>query len=253
MFLLLGIPGILLALIVRLTIREPVRKNVSLLHKSKAASFVEVFHHFNNDRRFYFGLMGSFVLVVFVGNGTGAWIPAFLAREYGMLMGDIGRSYGLTVLFCGISGCIIGGWLSGKWQQQGRPHGNLIAPLIGIFCLIPVTIGFPLMPTATGAMVMIGFMNFFAGFNLGGGLAALLERTPNRLRAQVSMVYVVAINLLGASLGPLVIALVTDYIFMDPQRLGDAIALVCAAASPLALMALIFAMQAMKMKQIPAE
>jgi MFS family permease len=67
------------------------------------------------------------------------------------------------------------------------------------------------MPTPTLALILIGCMNFFAGFNFGSGLAALRELTPNRMRALMSAAYMLTINLIGAALGPTVMALVTDY------------------------------------------
>jgi hypothetical protein len=93
----------------------------------------------------------------------------------------------------------------------GAAHANLQASLLGFIILIPITIGFPLMPTPTLALILIGCMNFFAGFNFGGGLAALRELTPKRMRALMSAAYMLTINLIGAALGPTVMALVTDY------------------------------------------
>ncbi|RKF17575.1 MFS transporter [Altericroceibacterium spongiae] len=247
-FLLLGLPGLLLAGAIWWLIAEPARRGVPGMAKPQTGSFFEAFTHMRHHSRAYFGLMGGFMLVVFVGNGTGAWIPAFLAREYGMAMTDIGNSYGLVVLTGGLSGSLSGGVLASRQRSRGSARANLIAPLIGFTCLIPVTIGFPLMPTPFAAIALIGAMNFFAGFTLGGGLATILELTPNHLRAQVSMIYVVAINILGGVMGPLSIALLTDYIFQDSQRVAESIATVSAIASPLALVALLSAIRALSAK-----
>jgi hypothetical protein len=50
--------------------------------------------------------------------------------------------------------------------------------------------------------------------------------------------YMLTINLIGAALGPMAIALCTDYVFADPKRLPEAISLVCAIASPLSVLVL---------------
>jgi len=50
--------------------------------------------------------------------------------------------------------------------------------------------------------------------------------TPNRIRAQVSAIFLLVINLVGIGLGPTVIALITDYGFQDDMAVGDSIALV---------------------------
>ncbi len=128
-------------------------------------------------------------------------------------------------------------------RRRGIARGNLYAALFGFISLIPVTILFPQMPTAALSLALIGAMNFLAGFNFGGGLAALQEITPNRMRASVSAGYMLIVNLIGAAGGPFAIALVTDYWYGDPQALPAAITLVCAIASPLSVAALLLGMR----------
>lgn len=235
-FLALGVPGLLLSALI-LTVREPVRQGVAV--QSAKVPLPQFFAHIGARKRAYLGITIAFALMIFVGNGTGAWIPAFLERNYGWTTADIGASYGLIVFFCGTSGALSGGFFASWLRGRGHERANLQTALIGFSVLIPVTIAFPLMPTAQLALILIGIMNFFAGFNFGGGLAALQELTPNRMRALLSAMYLLAINLIGAALGPTAVALITDYWFGDPQRLAEAIALTCAVASPLSVVALL--------------
>ncbi len=257
-FLALGIPGALLSLAM-LFVREPVRRGGAPKlaepagHESPgrkgSASVAQLFGQLSAHGRAYFGIIVGFALMIFVGNGTGAWIPAFLERSYGMSISQIGASYGWMVFFCGTSGALCGGF-AGSWlQKRGVVNGNLLAAVIGFTALIPLTIGFPLMPTAGLALAGVGGMNFFAGFNFGGGLATLQALTPNRMRAQVSVIYMLAINLVGSTLGPTSVALVTDMVFADPSRLGLSISIVCAVASPLALAALLFGMSGLPRRE----
>lgn len=239
-FLALGIPGLLLSALL-LTVREPVRQGTK--SDAPAVPLGQFFAHLGQRKRAYLGIALGFALMIFVGNGTGAWIPAFLERKYGWTTADIGASYGLIVFFCGTTGALAGGFFASWLRGRGYERANLQTALIGFTILIPVTIGFPLMPTAQLALVLIGIMNFFAGFNFGGGLAALQELTPNRMRALLSAMYMLTINIIGAALGPTAVALITDFWFADPQRLPDAIALTCAIASPLAVVALLIGMR----------
>nr|WP_240511217.1 MFS transporter [Novosphingobium panipatense] len=256
-FLALGIPGALLSFAM-LLVREPARRASGSRTaeeeggKEAAAGVGQLFRQLATHGRAYFGIILGFALMIFVGNGTGAWIPAFLERSYGMSISQIGSSYGWMVFFCGTSGALCGGF-AGSWlQKRGIPNGNLLAAVVGFTALIPLTIGFPLMPTAALALAGVGGMNFFAGFNFGGGLATLQSLTPNRMRAQVSVIYMLAINLIGSTLGPTSVALVTDLVFADPARLGISISIVCAVASPLALAALLFGMSGLPRKECPA-
>ena len=244
-FLLLGLPGALLSLAMFL-VREPRRRGNSIGKPVTHASLGEILAQLGHHARAYFGIIVGFSLMIFVGNGTGAWIPAFLERSYGMSISEIGASYGWMVFFCGTTGALGGGFCASWLQRRGFANGNLLAAVLGFSVLIPLTIGFPLMPTASLALAGIGAMNFFAGFNFGGGLAALQELTPNGMRAQVSVIYMLAINLIGSTLGPTAVALVTDYIFADPGRVGESISLVCAFASPMALVLLLIGMSGLR-------
>lgn len=234
-FLVLGIPGVMLAALT-LTIREPARRGVTPAQAS--VPWRQFFAHVGARRKAYVGIMLGFALMILVGNGTAVWIPAFFERRFGWTTADVGRLYGPVVFFCGMSGALMGGLFASWLRKRGAAHANLQAALVGFVILIPITIAFPLMPTPQLALILIGCMNFFAGFNFGGGLAALQELTPNRMRALVSAAYMLTINLIGAALGPTVIALVTDYWFRDPNALPWAISLVCAVASPLSVVML---------------
>ena len=231
-FLLLGVPGILLSIIM-LAIREPARQGST--EEAVVVPLPRLFAHIGQRWQAYTGIGIGFALMILVGNATGAWIPAFLERKFGMTTAQIGASYGPLVLVCGVSGTLAGGFFAGFLRRRGFRYANLQAALLGFTILIPVSIAFPLMNTAALALTLIGVMNFFAGFNFGGGLAALQEITPNRMRALVSSGYMLLVNLIGAAGGPLAIALVTDFWFADPAELPLAIAMVCAIASPLAL------------------
>jgi MFS family permease len=234
-FLLLGLPGVLLSALM-LTVREPLRRGVPVEQESVPLS--QFFAHISRQKGAYIGIALGFALMILVGNGSSVWIPAFFQREFGWTTAQVGSNYGPVVFICGTLGALTGGFVASKLRGSGRPDASLRASLFGFCALVPITIAFPLMPTATGALVMIGLMNFFAGFNFGGGLATLLEMTPNRMRALVSAFYMLTINLIGAALGPTAIALCTDFWFADPQRLPEAISLVSGIASPLSVLAL---------------
>jgi MFS family permease len=234
-FLLLGIPGLLLTL-VTLTLRTGASREAWALRTG--ARSAQFFAHIGARAKAYIGIMLGFALMVLVGNGTAVWIPAFLERSYGWTTAQVGSLYGPVVFVCGTSGALTGGLVASWLRKRGLAHGNLQASMIGFTALVPVTIAFPLMPTAGMALVLIGLMNFLAGFNFGGGLATLQELTPNRMRALMSAAYMLTINLIGAALGPTAIALVTDYGFHDPKALHYAISIVCAVASPLSVVLL---------------
>jgi MFS family permease len=234
-FLLLGLPGVALSLLC-FTIREPARQGTGAAQES--VPLREFFAHVGVRWRSYVGIALGFALMILAGNGATVWIPAFFERAFGWSTAEVGKYYGPVVFIFGTSGALAGGFFASWLRRRGYADANLRAALIGFTILVPLSIGFPLMPTAGLALTAIALMNFFAGFNFGGGLAALQELTPNRMRALVSAMYMLTINLIGAALGPMAIALCTDYVFADPKRLPEAISVVCAVASPLSVLVL---------------
>ncbi len=239
-FLMLGLPGLLLSALM-LLVPEPPRRGEGV--HAPSPPFPVLFAHLARHWQAYVGISLGFALMILVGNATGAWIPAFLERKFGLTTAQIGGLYGTITAVCGVSGTLIGGFAASALRRRGIARGNLYAALFGFISLIPVTILFPQMPTAALSLALIGAMNFLAGFNFGGGLAALQEITPNRMRASVSAGYMLIVNLIGAAGGPFAIALVTDYWYGDPQALPAAITLVCAIASPLSVAALLLGMR----------
>jgi hypothetical protein len=54
------------------------------------------------------------------------------------------------------------------------------------------------------------------------------------MRAQFGAVYQLSLTLVGATLGPFAVALLTDRVFGDEQKLGYSMAIVSAIANPIA-------------------
>lgn len=238
-FLALGAPGIVLSACM-LLVREPARMNMAGSAPAEGSpSMRELFRHLRGHWQAYFGISIGFALMILVGNATGAWIPAFLERKFALTTAQIGAQYGLVTALCGVTGTLAGGFIAAALRRRGYRRANLWTAMFGFVALIPVTVAFPQMPTIAGALGLIGLMNFLAGFNFGGGLAALQEITPNRMRASVSAGYMLMVNMIGAAGGPFAIAVVTDYWYGDPSQLPNAISLVCAIASPLSVVALL--------------
>jgi MFS family permease len=84
----------------------------------------------------------------------------------------------------------------------------------------------PLMPTPELAILMLApHIIGAAGITAAGG-AALMLVTPNQLRGQATAMYYFIISLAGLTLGPLSVAVFTDYVFQDEAALRYSMAIV---------------------------
>ena len=83
------------------------------------------------------------------------------------------------------------------------------------------------------AVALFAPLMFFSAFAFGAAVTGLQIVTPPHLRAQVSAVFLFAVNLVGIGAGPTLVALLTDRVFADPLRVGASLAwigTVCAVA-----------------------
>ena len=230
--LLVGLPGLVLALLF-LTVREPVRRGGGTTGRPLQA----VIGWLSDHRLAYLGMIGALSLMIFVSNAASAWIPAFLQRRFGWDAPTVGAHYGPLVLVCGAAGALAGGLVAVFLRRMGLRRANLVASLGGFLLAGPLAALYPLAPDAGVALGLIGAMVFAQGLTFGGGYAALQEMTPPRMRAQVTALNGLAVNLIGAGLGPLAVALVTDRLLADPARIHLALSGVAAAATPVVLVA----------------
>lgn len=224
-----GAPGVILALLF-LTVREPPRH----FHPPPMA-MRDVFAHVGARKPLYLGLIGALAMIVFVAQSSSAWIPAFFERRFGWEGPKIGPLYGPLILICGGSGALAGGLIASALKRRGVARANLKASLGGFLLVTPLAIAFPLMPTPWAALAVIGAMVFCAGLPSGGGYATLQEITPPRMRAQMTALNGLMVNLIGAGLGPLSVGWLTDHTFADPAKINLSIALVALIACPIAI------------------
>jgi MFS family permease len=235
-FFVAGLPGLLLALAL-FAVREPVRRGAGATERT-SIPLREIWQTFLARRTAYVTLVGAFALLVMHGHGSGSWIPAFFVRKFGWEPGRIGAAYGTVVLLFGTSGALLGGLVANALRRRKVADSNVLTFLAGCALATPFAVLFPLAPTPEISLILLAGLNFFAGFPFAGGYAAIQELTPNRMRAQVTAVMLLFVNLIGGGLGPTLIAVCTDFLFRDSQALPHALSLAAVLTLPVAVVLL---------------
>jgi len=236
-FVFAGFLGLLVAALM-LTVKEPARSAVTThgngAGSPDAATLAEAGRFILRHRAVLFPLTAGFLLVSVLGFAINSWVPAFLMRTYGMTLPDVGFQYGLIVLIGGVAGVLCGGWLGDLAERRWPFDGKMRVAAVGITILsLPGALG-PLAGNQSLALAMMAATVFFASFPLGIGAAALQLVVPNQLRAQLSALFLIVVSIGGVSLGPLAVALITDYVFGDEAELRYSLALVLGVTAPLA-------------------
>ena len=236
-FLLVGGPLGLMMLILLATIKEPERH---VRHDAQQDDLsIKAVITFIRSRLLMFVLLFSgLALIAMMVYGIHAWTPAFFMREFDTEIGDLGVKLGGILLVSGGAGVYCGGWLADRLYSRGRNDAHILtmmAVATGLCVSIPL---YPLMPSETLVYVAFGVVQFVAGAPVGVAAASIQLITPNRMRGQVTAFYLLIVNLVGAGLGPMIIAFFTDYVFMSDQKLGLSLAMFGAIFGPLALLLL---------------
>ena len=140
-FMVVGLPGVVLAVVVRLTIREPPRGH------SEVGPVDTTTDTLGDVARFLLGLRSFRLfaigtgLAAFSAYGFGAWVPAFLGRVHGMGSGEIGTWVGLENGIGGAVGAILGGVLADRLGRRD-PRWYLWIGVLGMLAYIPFVLLF---------------------------------------------------------------------------------------------------------------
>jgi MFS family permease len=222
-----GLPGLLLAALTLIIIKEPQRQA-----PKNAAGQVEriglptVLRHIFKNNGFYVSVIGAITLNGLFCYGANAWLPSFLQRVHGFPARDAGVFLGTAILVLGIPGTLLSGWIADRLIIRGRSNGHLMV-CIFYLCgtLICGALG-PIVPIKEVSLALLAGFGFFL-FTWTGVATALIQLgTPVRMRGQVSALYLFSVSLIGLGVGPTAMGLATDYVFKSDLAVGKSISLV---------------------------
>ncbi len=239
-FLTCAIPGLLLAVIFFLTVREPERRN----RRAKGSVPIrEVLRYLGQHRALYIPLLLSIAIGSIETVGLSTWRPAFYERTYGWGPAQIGPLLALSLLVSTPIAITTGTWLAEYVAGKGYPDAMVRTCAITQALAIPFVIATPLMPNPWAALVCGTTASTFGLMSAPAQNSAIQLVTPNEMRAQVSALYLFTISAVGTSLGPLVVALVTDLLLQDESMLRYSMSGFAAVIAPIGALLMWLAMR----------
>ncbi|AWM95233.1 MFS transporter [Pseudomonas sp. 31-12] len=240
-FFLVGLPGILVALLIALTIRDPARKGLKLDAEGKvhAPSMKQAFKFLAVHRKTFFCHYLGFSFYAMTLFCMLSWTPAFYMRKFGLAPSDTGYMLGIVVLLANTSGVFCGGWLIDWLAKKGYSDAPIRAGVIGAIGMALPAIAFTQVSELWMSVALLAPAMFFASFPMPASTAAMQILPPNQMRAQISALFLLISNLIGLGLGTTLVALLTDRLFQNPAMVGSSISLLNAFAVALTLLLLI--------------
>ncbi len=208
-FFVVGIPGLILAVLVRLTLAEPTRGMAEgRIDSGEQPGVMETFRFMWRKKSFRHLAFGG-ALTAFVGYGLVTWVPSFLVRSHGMETGEIGTWLGLILGIPGGIGIAAGGWMADKLGSRDT-RWYLWVVSVALLIGAPFAFGVYLSDSALAALlfliVPVALGNFYQAttFSQTQGLATL------RMRAVAAAVLLFIINIIGLGAGPQAVGIVSD-------------------------------------------
>ena len=223
-FLIVGAPGVLLAALIYVTVREPRRRNQAAAGRQVPIRELGGFLWLN--RKAFGCIFFGYAAGGMAFNGFLFWIPEFIRRTYGWDIADAGMVFGAELALLGGAGVMAGGALSDWLTKRGIEDAPLRCAALFFTLSLPVMAVTPLMPTTASAIPMLGLMAFVISLQQALSPVALQLITPNEMRAQVVAVFFLVANLIGIGGGATVIAMLTDYLFQDEAALRYSLSIV---------------------------
>lgn len=222
------------------TVREPPRSGertaVAQDGMVNADSFAALGKFLRANAAVYLAIAAPLLASALMYFGVGYWIPSYFLRG-GETGADLLFYWGALSAVGGAAGVLAGGlcadWLSVRFEDGMWRTLMLGTMLLGIGFTLFATVG-----NSAAALFVLAPGVFGNGILQAAGITTVMKVTPNRMRGQVSALYFLLVNLVGAGLGPTFVALLSDYVFTGESGLGLAMGTIAFLASACALLLL---------------
>jgi MFS family permease len=208
-FFLAGLPGLLIAVLIITSIREPERGVFDDKHKGPPARFSAVIANLWRDRALLNIALGMTSCNV-VAATIAVWTPSFLIRVHDMPLRTAGFAAALIAGICGALGSASGGALADRVGRHSE-WKKLIVSVSGAGASVVFgLIGLLVVEDTTTALVMVGAMAYFTQYFMGTGYALASSLAPLAMRTATVSILLVSFNVVSYGMGTMVVGIVSD-------------------------------------------
>jgi MFS family permease len=232
-FLAAGLPGIALALLYQLTIREPQRGGSEGRQAAGGSEFWPALRLLLAQRT-YLVILAANGFALFASMGRNLWEPSFLVRTYEMGEFHAGSWYFLTSPLPSMFGIFLGGYLADRLGRLDT-RWYLWVPALGQAISVPILVAFLMWPASSRfmlpsflagsafeaipvALVWSIFGSVFGSFFTAPFMSTIQGVAPLRMRAFAAAISTLISTLVGLAAGPLLVGVLADGFEM---RFGD--------------------------------
>jgi MFS family permease len=207
-FMIVGVPGLLLALTVRLTLREPRRGQSDGATADIAQYSLRGALSVMRQKKSFLAYALALGLCSFSDTAFEMWSPAYLMRVYHLSSSYVGTWTGALEVVAGIIGTIAGGLAADRLGARDA-RWYLWAPVASVTLMIPCILLFLIVGGV--AVFIFYFLAMLAAASYMGPIIALTQRLmPVRMRALAAAIQFFILNLLGPGAGVSTVGFLND-------------------------------------------
>ena len=214
-FLVVGLPGLLIAIIFKLTVKEPPRGYTDPIgtQPKERVSLNEAIRELTTKPAFWLMTAGA-TIAAFCGYGISSFQSIFLVRAHGITTGEAAIWINTPVSLSSAIGTFAVGWLATKLYKK-YPGAIAWVPAIGLTISVPFyffaftteNLLYAAIGLSIGGFIKYGYLT--AQYTIGQGVVSM------RVRAMATAVLLFVVNLIGYGFGPLFIGAVSDIYFVQ--------------------------------------
>lgn len=208
-FFAVGIAGIIIAPIFKLTVAEPERGQFDPNYtKTSPPALRDIIRKLTHKPSFWFMSFGA-ACSSMMGYGLFFWLPSFFVRSYGISLIDASLFYGAILLVGGLAGIWLGGSLADRFGASRR-GAYVVIPAVAFVATVPFYVFAILSPNLTTTFFAMLIPTAMGLVWLGPVLAAIQHVVPPNMRATASAIFLFINNLIGIGVGTVAIGILSD-------------------------------------------
>jgi MFS family permease len=243
-FFLIGAPGLLLAILLRSTVREPFRRE--RLGPAAGLSFRPILAVLRGNRKAYACLILGAVMNLMCIYAQLAWFPTLFIRVHGWTAPEIGRMLGLIGVPVGLVSALSSGLFMSWLARKGHSDAPMLAALCHSLSLAIFGTASCLVASPAASLIFFVAMGFPTTWSYAAALTGINQITPNEMRGQIVAIYTLLVGLVAVGLGSFAVGFLSDRVYGGPYAVAPSLATVFAVCGTLGAILLMLGRRAFR-------
>lgn len=215
-FFICGAMGLVVAAML-LLYREPPRRDARPAHG--AGGFTHAFVYLRRNWKLFLPFYVGFAVVTMHTYGLAGWNATYLIRTFGRSEVEVGQWLGTGAMIAGAGGALLAGWINDRIARKSGPAGKL--RLLMTICVLALPSTLVVLAPSFGFGLAMVILSIAIMPMLGTTMVSTItELVPGNMRGVSVSLFGMTNTLLGATMGPLLIAVATEKLYRDPDLIG---------------------------------